>query len=618
MAAADDLSTRPAAADTVDAADAAEAAEAARPWWRRDRPVVMAALVLTVLPLLVAVPRVLSKGAFAPHGDDALIELRVRDVGSNTPLVGSYQRFGYNQPGPALFYLLVLPYRLLGSRFAGLQVAALLTNAVAIVGIAVVAFHRGRAVLALWSLALVAVLVHALGATSLSDPWEPHITVLPLLLLVFLAADVASGRSWSLPLAAAVASFLAQSYAVLVPVAAALFAWAAASIAVRAWRGGPRRRPDAGSAPSSRWGVGRNVALATIAVLGLLWLPTVIEQLTEQPGNVTQMVDFFGTSQDTLGLSDAYHAVALQFDHRASWLGNDLRYVPFTTAVDIRGPSPLPLALLALIVATGVSLRRRDDTTPFGLTVLVAVGAGILGLSRLVGDVYPWILEWTRVLGLGCWLAAGWCAYCALPLRHRQRLAPVLFPALLAATLALSALNVADAVTRRGPRDAGRDAIRRLSEPAVEAARDADGPVLVRSTADVSTVFGEGRFGEELLVLALDRAGVDVVVESNLGHRFGDHRAHPERAVRELRLVTGRSPSEASGFAVVTTVDVTTAARLREKERLQEAIRRRAGELSLPELRDAMDDDAHLRDLVERFTAIEDAPALTLLVRDLR
>ncbi len=141
----------PVGIDTSPALAGAEPVAArARPWWRRDRHVVTAAVVLTVLPLLVAVPRVLSKGAFALHGDDALVELRVRDIGSHTPLVGSYQRFGYNQPGPSLFYLLVLPYRLLGSRFAGLQVAALLTNAVAIVGIAVVAFRRGGTVLAGW------------------------------------------------------------------------------------------------------------------------------------------------------------------------------------------------------------------------------------------------------------------------------------------------------------------------------------------------------------------------------------------------------------------------------------------------------------------------------------
>ncbi len=591
-----------------------DASTAARPWWRRERHLVMAAVVVTVLPLLIAVPRVLSKGAFALHGDDALVELRVRDVGSHTPLVGSYQRFGFNQPGPALFYLLVGPYRLLGSRFAGLQAGALLANAAAVIAIAAVAFRRGGAVLALWSLALVAVLAHSLGATKLSDPWEPHITVLPLTLLLFLAADAASGRSWSLPLVAGVASFLAQSYAVLAPVAGGLFGWAVVSVAVPAWR----RRKEPSSAPPSRWGGGRNVALVTTAVMAVLWLPTVLEQLLEEPGNVTQMIDFFGSSHDTLGLRGAYHAVAIQFDHRAPWLGNDLRFVPFTTTVDTGGRFRLPLALLALVAATVASFRRRRvEPTVLALTVLVAVGAGLVGLSRLVGDVFPWILEWTAVLGLGCWLAAGWCAYCALRSEHRARLRRILVPGLSAAVLVLGAVNMVDAATRRSPRDAAREAIVALTGPAVRATRGADGPVLVRSTADANAVFGEGRFGEDLLALAVERAGVDVVVESNLGHRFGEHRAHPEQAVRELHLVSGPPSPERSGYEVVTTVDITTPAQRGEKRRLQAAIRDRAGELSLPELRDAIDEDSELRDLVERFTAIEDAPALTLLVRDL-
>ena len=52
--------------------------------------------------------------------------LRVGDVGGPwTPLVGSYQRFGFNQPGPLLLYALALPYRLVGRRYLGLKWGAL-------------------------------------------------------------------------------------------------------------------------------------------------------------------------------------------------------------------------------------------------------------------------------------------------------------------------------------------------------------------------------------------------------------------------------------------------------------------------------------------------------------
>jgi hypothetical protein len=145
-----------------------------------DRTAVVATTVVAVLPLLVAIPLVLVDGMTAPNGDDALIELRVRDVwGIDSPLTGSYGRFGWNHPGPLLFYVLSVPYRLVGARFAGLQVGTLLLGIASVVGIAWVAARRGGAVLALWALFVVSVLVHGLGPRVLSDPWEPHSTCCP-------------------------------------------------------------------------------------------------------------------------------------------------------------------------------------------------------------------------------------------------------------------------------------------------------------------------------------------------------------------------------------------------------------------------------------------------------
>ncbi|MDQ3145900.1 MAG: hypothetical protein M3R01_03015, partial [Actinomycetota bacterium] len=211
-------------------------------WAGGDRNLALLAATVAVLPLVVGMVRVLVDGQFALHGDDALIELRVRDVGSHTPLVGSYQRFGWNHPGPLLFYLLAAPYRLLGSDFSGLQVGALAVNALSVVGIGFVAQRRGGLPLLLWSLALVALLVHAIGPVDLSDPWEPDVSVLPVTLLVFLAWDVASGRVWALPVVAAVASLLVQAYAVLAPVTLALSGGAAVTLAV-GWLRDRRRAP---------------------------------------------------------------------------------------------------------------------------------------------------------------------------------------------------------------------------------------------------------------------------------------------------------------------------------------------------------------------------------------
>ena len=89
-------------------------------------------LAVLVIPLVITGVRAMSDGWTNPGGDLALIELRVRDVGAHTPLLGSYGRYGFSQPGALWFYLLAIPYRLLGSSYAALQVGVLLVDVAAI------------------------------------------------------------------------------------------------------------------------------------------------------------------------------------------------------------------------------------------------------------------------------------------------------------------------------------------------------------------------------------------------------------------------------------------------------------------------------------------------------
>jgi hypothetical protein len=94
----------PVEARDTGAAPAREGAGAAS--FAGRRTIVVAVIALALIPIAVSIVRVVAQHHFAPNGDVALIELRVRDVGtSHTPLVGSYQRYGWNQPGPLLFYL---------------------------------------------------------------------------------------------------------------------------------------------------------------------------------------------------------------------------------------------------------------------------------------------------------------------------------------------------------------------------------------------------------------------------------------------------------------------------------------------------------------------------------
>lgn len=72
-----------------------------------------AAIALTLVPLLVTAVHMLRSDLHL-IGDLATTELLTRDVGVHTPSIGPYSRDGWHHPGPALFYALALPYRLLG------------------------------------------------------------------------------------------------------------------------------------------------------------------------------------------------------------------------------------------------------------------------------------------------------------------------------------------------------------------------------------------------------------------------------------------------------------------------------------------------------------------------
>src|SRR5690348_3164528 len=68
---------------------------------RRDRRIALVAILLALVPVVCVL--VFRAGReYLPLGDEAVIDLRVRDVfTAHTPLVGVYSR-GFNHPGPIL------------------------------------------------------------------------------------------------------------------------------------------------------------------------------------------------------------------------------------------------------------------------------------------------------------------------------------------------------------------------------------------------------------------------------------------------------------------------------------------------------------------------------------
>lgn len=237
--------------------------------------------MVTAIALAVAVG-----GDYRPVGDNAIVEMTTRAVGEHWPLVGNHSRDGWHQPGPALLYVLALPYRLLGGTSIALPLGALAINGAPVVGMAVVARRRGGVPPMLITPLGCALVMRSLGPEQVRLPWHAWVTVLPYGLLVFLTWAMACGDRWALPVAVLVGSFVAQTHVGYVALALPLVAVGAC------WLVAAHRRDLGRLGAPSLWALG--VALVA-------WLPPVIDELTNHPGSATLLVRWFregGTNGD--------------------------------------------------------------------------------------------------------------------------------------------------------------------------------------------------------------------------------------------------------------------------------------------------------------------------------
>ncbi len=244
----------------------------------RGRWRLAAAIALTAVALAPAVAAVVVRFAsdYVPVQDLAIIDLRVRDVwSSHIPLVGPYSK-GWSHPGPLLFWLLALPSGLLGQAAWATPVGGALLQAGAIAASARLAWRKGGLALLLVVLAVISLAYGATGGWIVLDAWNPHIAFPFFVLFVLSLWALADGARWAAVAATAVGTFLVQAHVGYLPLVALPAATAVGLAVLGSRRAGEPWRSWAGAL---RWS----------AVVGaLLWLPAVVEQVVEAPGNLAR------------------------------------------------------------------------------------------------------------------------------------------------------------------------------------------------------------------------------------------------------------------------------------------------------------------------------------------
>ncbi|HUP75934.1 MAG TPA: hypothetical protein VM282_23070 [Acidimicrobiales bacterium] len=480
-----------------------------------------------VLPALIAIVRVAGQRWY-PAGDWAMIELRTRDAGTrHTPLVGPYSRYGWNHPGPLLFWYYAIPYRLSGGQSWSLLAAAALANAVAMAGMLTFAWRRGQAVLtAIVGLGL-AILGAHLKVDFLWDPWNPWITVLPFGLLILSAWAASIGDRWGLPVAVLTAAFLVQSHIGFVLLAGGLLAWAAAA----AWRNGTDRRT---------WTLAIGVGAATC-------VPMVLDQIFGQ-GNLGEVLRYF-TSSDArpAGFRRALGVVARELGGRGAWFGEPEPVNPIGGAV--RGDSAGRL-LVPMVAFAGAGIAawscRATRAVRLQITVAVAAVMGFISVSRISDGVFGYLVRWWWMLAMLWWASIVWSVWSFVAHHIRVSARSELKITIGAAALILW-IAVATAVapnTTNAPAEEFGTAMRAVT-PTTLANLPAKGGIYLQGTGpNVGWL-------TDALALQLDRSGHAVLLDDGQRFKAGEFRTIGDRtpAVR-MTVVTGIVIEDAGNSAL--------------------------------------------------------------------
>jgi hypothetical protein len=379
-------------------------------------------------------------------GDGAALELGTLHASRGAQFVGPYSRFGWSHPGPMFFYLAAPLYAASGFKGPALNLFALVANAAVAVALVLAARQLRGPAFAFVVAALLAVYVLVSVPHLPTNEWNPVFPILPLALLSFTAVRLGLGHLAWLPPFVFVASLVVQTHIAFVPEVAAI-----AAVAVL----GMRRlglRPQI--ADSHR----RRTLVLTAAVALLCWTLPLYEAATEQGGNLWRLLAFW----------EPKHMAQQSWTLACTSVFNGMAAMPLAIARALRlpdWPSGTPAVsmiaagqLIALAAGFVAARRRRDDAlTLLTAVVLAQIGAAVLAVRAIRGEVHDYLVIWTSVLGF---LALAAIAASLVPLLQRAVRGPLATAAVIAASLLLIAAAIAEPVPR-GP-------VFRASDPVAE------------------------------------------------------------------------------------------------------------------------------------------------------
>jgi hypothetical protein len=497
----------------------------------RTRWILAALIALLVLPLAVAAGA-LHRPRWYPVLDLAMTELRLRDVfTSHTPLIGLPGRIGRfpeqgSHPGPMSFYALWPTWKALGSSSWGMQVGALVLNALAAAASVLIAFRRGGLRLAIAITALLALLMGGYGISTLAEPWNPYMPLLWWVVTLLAVWSVLAGDLPMLPVAVVAASMAAQTHVPYLGLCLGMGAVAVGGLAWSWWHGGDHRR-------ILRWGS------ASLALAALLWSPLLVDQATKHPGNLSMLWTHFTSPPAEEGAPVGVgRGIELQLQHLnvADFVSTSGRSLgSLATSSGDAGGSVIPgLLVLALWIAAAVIAARRRHALLNRLNIVVGAGLvlGVFSMSRIFGKVWYYLMLWSWGTVALVILSIGWTGWL---LFGRERFARVGLGVLVGIAIVSSVLLSVEAADADPPAPQ-LSAV--LAKVVPETARALDKRDRYLVTWDDSFYIGSQGYG---LVSDLERLGFHVGVLDTWRVPVTHHRVfEPNEVDGEIHLAVGR------------------------------------------------------------------------------
>lgn len=402
------------------------------------RPRLAWAGLLALLPIVLTalLAAVVSGERLYPSQDQAIVELETLEAGRYLELLGTYSRYQWNHPGPAVFYLLLPFHQLLGQSTAGMLTGVAMINLLAAATVIVAAARFGGARLGLWAGIVMGLFLASIGLPVIRDFWMPNIVILPVVALALLLGGLAAGRVWCLPGVAAVATFLCETNLSVAPTVLAMCVTGFAIFLL------VRLTGFAGPAPAARGPAWAPYA-AAVAIVGVMVAPPVYQELSNSPGNLTALWRFFRAPDPGHTLMEGVGSVAQAF----SVLPRGGEAVLSSVRAD--APAKALFLSAAALLASGALLaawRRRVFAAALCALTLAGMAGAVLGITGIRGPIYNYLVFWLSSLAAIGWIAIGaaWGPELAALIRRNgpRRLAAAVAPALVAGLVVVTAVNV--------------------------------------------------------------------------------------------------------------------------------------------------------------------------------